>query len=88
MFKCGASAEIHVHLDEHGVAQRKVTDLKSAADDYALRLTHKKSGFSHKSYPAKSHWSGHNGGKAQGKPSNDDKGSSQKVASYNPDMVN
>ncbi len=61
--------------------EHKVTDLESAAvpaDDYAL--THKKSVFSHKPYLVKSHWSGQNGGKPQGKPNNDDKGSSQKVA--------
>ena len=79
-FKRGVSAEIKVHLDE-----QKVTDLKAAAvlaDDYAL--THKKSGFTHnKSYPVRSHWSGHNG-KPQTKPSNEDKGSSPKVASDKP----
>ena len=82
-FKRGVSAEIKVHLDE-----QKVTDLKAAAvlaDDYAL--THKKSGFTHnKSYPVKSHWSGHSGVKPQtNKPSNEDKGSSPKVASDKPD---
>ncbi len=53
------------------------------ADDYAL--THKKSGVSHKSYPVKLHWSGHNGSKPQARPSNEEKGSSQKVANDKPD---
>ncbi len=82
-FKRGVSAEMLVHPDEH-----KVTDLKSAAmlaDDNAL--THKKCGFSHKPYPVKSHWSGHSGGKPQGKPSNDDKGLSQKVVTNKPTML-
>ncbi len=52
------SAEIRVHLEE-----QKVTDLKAAAvlaDDYAVTHTKKKKrGFTHKSYPVKSHWSGH-----------------------------
>ena len=52
-------------------------------DDYAL--THKKSAFSHKPYPAKYHWSGHNDAKLQSKSSHDDKGSSQKVAINKPD---
>ncbi len=81
-FKHSVSSEIRVHLDEH-----KVADLKSVAllaDDYALK--HKKGGFSHnKSYPVKSHWTSHNGGKLQSKPSKEDKGSSPKVANDKPD---
>ncbi len=63
-----------------------VADFKPAAmlaDEYAL--THKKSGFSHKLYPVKSHWSDHNGSKPQIKPSNDEKGSSPKVDNDKPD---
>ncbi len=71
-----------VHLDE-----QTLTHLKSAAvlaDDYAL--THKKSGFSHnKSYPVKSYWSSHSGVKHQPKTSNENKGSSPKVANDKPD---
>ncbi len=80
-FKRGVSAEAQFHLDEH-----KATDLKSAtvlANDYAL--THKKSGFSHKSYPVKLHWSGHNGSEPQAKPSNEKKGPSSKFVNDKPD---
>ncbi len=81
-FKRSVSAEVRFHVDAH-----KVADLKLAAvlaDDYAL--THKKSGFSHnKSYPVKSHWSGHNGVKPQTELSNDENGSSPKVANDKPD---
>ncbi len=76
------SAEIKFHLDE-----QKVTDLNAAAvlsDNYAL--THKKSGFTHnKSYPVKSHWSGHSGVKPQTKTSNEDKGSAPKATNDKPD---
>ncbi len=66
--------------------EHKATDLKAAAvmaDDYTP--THKKSDFNHKACPLKSHWSGQNGGKPQGKAGNDEKGSSQKVANDKPD---
>ncbi len=44
-------------------------------------MTYKKSGVSHKPYPAKKNRSGYNSGKPPGKPRDTDKGLSQKVTS-------
>ncbi len=76
-FKSQVNDERKLHLDE-----QKVADLKTAAvlaADYAL--TNEKIGSSHKPYPVKKHWSGHNSGKLQCRSNDDVKWLSHKVIS-------